>query len=131
MEDSPANESVTLVFSPPDPTTATVDGSPLTINGGRATVPLAHGAAVDVAASWHVAATPAATPVTLSAQFQYAQPAETPNQVPDENDPAWTAFAAVENNLRTVPSRDESSPDGGWTAEDHFLASSPDFATFK
>jgi large repetitive protein len=131
MEDSLADESVTLVFTPPDPTTATAGGSPLTVSGGRATVPLADGAAIDVAASWNVPATPPATPVTVLAQFQFAQPAETPNQVPDENDPAWAAFAAVDSNIRTVPSNDESSPDGGWTADDHFLVGSSDFLTFK
>src|SRR6185437_7919833 len=36
MEDSPAGESVTLVFTPPDPTTSTAGGSPLTVSGGRA-----------------------------------------------------------------------------------------------
>ncbi|WP_211231849.1 hypothetical protein [Amycolatopsis balhimycina] len=131
MEDSPANESVTLVFAPPDPATATAGGNPLAVSGGRATVPLVHGASIDVAASWHVAATPAASPVAVTGQFQYAQPPETPNQVPDENDPAWTAFAAVDSNIRTVPSRDESSPNGGWTADDNLLAGSAQFAAFR
>ncbi|OCB55639.1 hypothetical protein A5722_16965 [Mycobacterium vulneris] len=131
MEDSPSTESVTLVFTPPDVTAASAGGQPLAVSGGRAPLPLAHGAQVDVTASWHVDAVAASTPVTLAAQFQYAQPGEVPNQVPSATDPAWTAFAADPSDIRTVASRDESSPNGGWTADDHFLIGSQEFAAFK
>jgi hypothetical protein len=131
MEDNPAAENVTLVFTPPDPSAATVGGNPLTVNGGRATVNLAHGASVDVTATWSVPAVAAATPVTVDAQFQFAEPPETPGQVARPDDPAWGQFAAVDRNIRTVPSRDESGPNGGWTAEDHFFATSPEFASWK
>jgi hypothetical protein len=129
-EDNPAGETVTLVFNPPDPTSATVNGSPVSVSGGRATVPLAHGGAIDVAATWSVAAVAASTPQPLAAQFQFDQPPETPNQVPSENDPAWAQFAAVDGNIRTVASNDQSGPNGGWTQDDHFLSSSPEFASW-
>src|SRR5439155_7642863 len=133
FEDSPVAEKVTLVFTPPDPTSVIAGGTAVTPAGGRATVTLAHGNQVDVTATWSVAAVPASEPLTLFAQFQYAQPLETPNQVASPNDPAWEAFAGVDSNIRTreAPSNDESSPNGGWTADDHFLAQSAEFAAWK
>jgi hypothetical protein len=128
FEDNPAAEKVTVVFTPPDPTSATANGNPLTVSGGRATADLPHGGTLDVAATWSVAAVPASTPLTLAAQFQYAEPAGTPNQVPTADDPAWEQFLANPLNIRTVPSKDESGPNGGWTADDHALASSDELA---
>jgi len=131
FEDNPAAEKVTLVFTPPDPVSATAAGSPLVVSGGRATVDLVHGGSLDVTATWSVAAVPASTPVTVAAQFQFAQPPETTGQVPSESDPAWAQFAGTDSNIRTVASSDESGPNGGWTTDNHFLTATPEFAAWK
>ncbi|MCU1449126.1 MAG: hypothetical protein JWP02_1296, partial [Acidimicrobiales bacterium] len=131
IEDSPTTESVTVVFAPPDPTTVTVGGVPATLAGGRLTLPLAHSATANVTASWHVPAMLASTPVALPAQFQYAQPPETPNQVPSDGDAAWAAFAAIPGNIRNKSSLDESGPNGAWQADAIPLLTSPEFIAFK
>lgn len=129
MEDSPAGEKVTLVFTPPDPTAVTVGGVPLAMDGsGRATVDLAHGAQLDVAATWAVDAVPPSTPATLVAYFAYDQPR--PAQPSDEE--TWRTFASQSANMRTVPSDDENGSDGpGWRESGHFLSTSTEFAQWK
>jgi hypothetical protein len=128
--DTPAAERTTLVFTPPDPTAATVSGlGPITVTGGRATIDLKHGQQVDVGATWTVPAVPANSPLTVNAQFQYDQPQKVPNQTPeDPDDPAWTAFAANPDNIRTVASNDAGDPHGGWTAPDASLSTSAELA---
>jgi large repetitive protein len=131
FEDSPSTESVTLVFTPANVTAATVGGQAITVNGGRATQPLAHGAQLDITASWHVDATPANTPLTLSAYFPYAQPAATSSQVPTENDSVWAQYASGAGNLQTAASRDESDANAGWTPEAAPLVTSSSLQAFK
>ena len=126
-EDNPGGQTVTLVFTPPDPSSVTSNGRPLTVSGGRATVDLPDGGSLDVAATWSVAALPASTPLTLPAQFQFDQPGRIQNQVLSEHDPAWEQFLQEPAELRTVPSNDQS---GGWTLPDHVLVSSPEFAAW-
>ncbi len=130
FEDNPADQKVTLIFTPPEPATATANGNPLTVSGGRVTVDLSDGGALDVAATWSVAAVPASTPLKICAQFQYAQPPLTQNQVPDPADPAWKQFLKADGNIRTISSSDEAGATPAWTGEDHFFASSPEFAAW-
>ncbi|ANP51088.1 hypothetical protein J2Z21_009671 [Streptomyces griseochromogenes] len=133
MEDSPAGEKVTLVFTPPVPTAVTVDGAPLAVDGsGRVTVDLAHGTQLDVAATWAVDAVPPSTPTTLTAYFAYDQPARTPHEVQSPDDPVWAAFASDAAAMRTVPSDDEGGPDSpGWKEPGNYLATSTEFEAWQ
>lgn len=130
--DTPVAGRVTLVFTPPDPASATVTGlGAITVVGGRATIDLPHGQQVDVAATWNVAAVPANTTLTIPAQFQYDQPQAVPGKTPqDPVDPAWTVFAASPDNIRTVRSEDAANPHGGWTTPDNALIGSAQLAGF-
>lgn len=135
MLDAPAQEQVTILFTPDDATaTVAVGGGgaqPLTIKNGRASMPLAHGASIDIAASWTEAATPANAPVTFNAQFQYDQPRPVPNKSPqDPDDAAWSAFAADSDRIRTIRSKDEPDPNGGWKEADKILRGSAALTKF-
>ena len=135
MVDAPATESVIIEFAPPGVMTATVTKggatTPLAVAGGRVTLHVKHGEGVDVAAAWTTPATPAATPLDITGQFQYDQPRKVENKAPqDPEDPSWTAFAGDPTKIRTIPSKDAADPNGGWVGEDQFLVDSPALAAF-
>jgi hypothetical protein len=130
MLDTTAAERVTLVFTPPDPKTATVDGTSLALTGGRATIDLKHNEQGDVTATWDVPAVPAGL-LELDAQFQYAQPLPVNKKTPqDPEDPAWILFAANKDNIRTKPSLDTADPYGRWTDGATSLLESSQLAAF-
>ena len=122
IEDHANTEDVTLVFTPPDVNHVYVDGSEISVSGGRGSAKLAHGASIAVTADWDVPAVPSTTPKTVTAQFMYDKPASPhPNQADDPDDPAWTQFVVGADNLHSSdsPSKDESSAQPPWTTDDH------------
>lgn len=130
MLDAPEQERVAILFTPAKASATVVIGGgsaqPLTITNGRASMPLVHGASIEIAASWNEAATPASVPVTFNAQFQYDQPRPVPNKSPqDPSDSAWTQFASDSDRIRTIPSVDEPDPNGGWRGVNNLLSNSP------
>ncbi|MEU6076034.1 hypothetical protein [Micromonospora sp. NPDC047074] len=134
IEDNPGAGQVTIVVTPegtaPPPTVALSPGGVVTLVDGRAVVPLAHGAQVDVTATWNHGAT-GATTQSFDAQFQYDQPLRDKNN-PDANeyDLRWSAFASDPSNIRTIRSKDAPDPYGGWEGEDNYLVNSPAFIAF-
>lgn len=129
IEDNPGAEQVTIIVTPATAPVATVTLSPggsVTLTDGRAVVPLAHGAQVEVTATWNQPAT-GSTTKGFVAQFQYDQPLR-PNG--PEGDPRWAAFAADPGNIRVIASQDAADPYGGWRGEDNYLATNPGFVAF-
>jgi hypothetical protein len=129
VHDLKKTEHVILTFTPPNPKTATLTteagATNLIVANGTATVPLAHGKQIEVAATWDVAAVPAATDVNLDGFFKYAEPSE--QQVEAEDHPSTKSFVDVADDIHHSPSRDESVPANDWTVPGDSLASNPAF----
>lgn len=132
--DAPTQERVSVFFTPPDATaTVSLGGAapiPLVVTAGRAALQVAHGATVDIFATWTVAATPPNTPVILSAQYQYDQPRPAGVVPETEDDAAWPKFAADEVRFHTTPSQDEPDPEGTWIPGGETLDRSAQYKAF-
>jgi hypothetical protein len=128
MLDAPHSESVTLVFTPPDPTTVTVQNAPVTVSGGRVTVPLAHNASVSVSAQWSVAAVPANDVTSVAAQFKYDEPS--PADAPADGAAPTVAWAQNSDHIHASPSKDESQPANDWTVPNDTLKGSSQFQSW-
>lgn len=132
IQDNKHTEAVTLVFTPPDVTSAHAGADALVVSGGRATVKVAHGSSLDIAADWNVPPTPATSAVTIQAQFGYDKPPKSSHEPLEANDPLWEAFSRQQSEIRTkdAPSADQANAIPSWTATDHYFESSPELAAW-
>ncbi|WP_428411628.1 hypothetical protein [Pararhizobium sp.] len=135
MQDSPTQETVSLQVVPSEAILkVTANGVAILANfvKGRASVPLSHGASIDVSAIWTVEETPAGSIATFNAQFQYDQPIKTQpeTQVDQRGDPAWENFAKDPGRIQTGFSEDAHDPNGKFIRPSESVMKTQAFADF-